>query len=161
MRVKRFINPYGLVAKAGVWYLVGGSGRGLYTYRVSRVRQAEMTQDRFKRPDNFNLAAYWETWCAEFERNVPRYPVTMRVRADYLPALPNIYGEGVNSLIEAAGPPDDLGRLTLTLNFESFDSALLHLLGMGTGAEIIEPEELRRAVLNMASRVVDMYTREL
>ena len=159
-RVKRFVSPYGLVAKAGVWYLVGAVRRKLYTYRVSRVREAALTHDRFQRPDNFNLSAFWNEWCESFEHNIPKYLVTMRVRPEYLPTLPIIYGEGVNTLIEAAAPPDEWGRITLTLTFESFESARLHLLGMGTGAEIVEPEELRRAVLDMASRVVDMYTRE-
>jgi predicted DNA-binding transcriptional regulator YafY len=160
MRTRRFFNPYGLVAKAGVWYVVGTHKGSLYTYRVSRIREAELTHEHFKRPEGFNLADYWQTWSEEFERSIPKFPVKMRVRGDYVPTLPNIFGEGVNALIERAGAPDERGRLTLTLTFESFDSALLHLLGMGTGAEIVEPVALRRAVLEMASRVVDMYTRE-
>src|SRR5687768_8992894 len=83
VRVRRFVNPYGLVAKAGVWYLVGAVRGSLYTYRVSRVREAEVTHEHFKRPDDFNLAAYWEKWCAEFERSVPKYPVKMLVREEY------------------------------------------------------------------------------
>jgi predicted DNA-binding transcriptional regulator YafY len=159
-KVRRFVNPYGLVAKAGVWYLVAAMRGALFTYRVSRVREAELTHEHFKRPDTFDLRNYWERWCREFEENVSRYPVTMLVREEYLSQMPALYGEGVNALIEAAGAPDERGRIELTLTFESFNAALTHLLGMGTGAEIVSPAELRRAVLDMASRVVDMYTRE-
>lgn len=160
VRVKRYVNPYGLVAKAGVWYMVGALRGKTFAYRVSRIKSVESTQDHFQRPADFDLAAYWSRWCEEFERNVPRYAVTVRVKPHFIQVLPNLYGEGVHVLIERAGPPDGEGCITLTLSFESFASALGSALSLGTGAEVVEPEEMRRAVLDMASRVVDMYTRE-
>lgn len=164
VRVRRYVNPYGLVAKAGVWYVVCSMRGKVFAYRVSRIRSAEKTYDHFKRPDDFNLGEYWQRWCGEFEKSVPRYNVTVRVRPDFVPMLPILFGEGVNSLIDGAeGDRDEVGTrecITLTLIFESFQAALAHSLSLGTGAEVVEPEEMRRAVLDMASRVVDQYTRE-
>jgi len=40
--VERQFAPYGLVAKAGVWYAVGKVGPGFRVYRVSRVLAAEL-----------------------------------------------------------------------------------------------------------------------
>jgi predicted DNA-binding transcriptional regulator YafY len=160
VRVKRYVNPYGLVAKAGVWYMVGTVRGRVFAYRVSRIKSVESTQDHFQRSPDFDLAAYWNRWCDEFERNVPRYAVTVRVKPHFILMLPNLYGEGVHVLIERAGPPDAEGCIILTLSFESYDAALGSALSLGTGAEVVEPEEMRRAVLDMASRVVDMYTRE-
>ncbi len=160
VRVKRYVNPYGLVAKAGVWYMVGALRGKVFTYRVSRIKSAEHTHEHFPRPADFDLAAYWKGWCETFERNVPRYEVTVKVKSHFILMLPILYGEGVHALIERAGLPDDDGCVTITLTFESYEAALSHTLSLGTGAEVIEPEEMRRAILDMASRVVDQYTRE-
>lgn len=160
VRVKRYVNPYGLVAKAGVWYMVGALRGKLFAYRVSRIKGAEETHDHFQRPAEFDLGAYWSNWCDDFEAIIPRYTMTVRIKPHFISMLPNLYGEGVHVLIERAGQPDSAGCITLTLTFESFDAALGSALSLGTGAEVIEPEEMRRAVLNMASRVVDQYTRD-
>ena len=119
VRVKRYVNPLGLVAKAGVWYMVGGMRGKIFPYRVSRIRSVEGTHDHFQRPANFDLPEFWSKWCEEFERNAPRFAVTFRVKQHFIPMLPNIYGEGVHVLIDRAGPLDDKGCITLTLLFES------------------------------------------
>jgi len=61
-RIKRCLEPYGLVAKGGVWYIVASvtsnmrplgvtrvkaARRTLTVYRVSRIQQAELLDDRF------------------------------------------------------------------------------------------------------------------
>lgn len=161
MRITREVNPYGLVAKASIWYLVASVGSRVMTYRVSRILDAELTPDRFERPGDFDLARFWADWCAEFEASVPKYPVTLRVSPDFIDTLPTFLGEGVRALLSLAGPPDERGRVTINLTYESYTSALGHTLALGSGAEVLHPEELRRGLLDMASRVVDLYTREL
>lgn len=171
-RSRFFVSPYGLVAKAGVWYLVGASLRerrvygvanvkearqDIATFRVSRIITAELTDESFQRPANFDLASYWTAWCAEFEANLPRYHALLRVAPDMLPILPTIYGEGVRKLIAEAGPPDAEGWITLSMAFENFDAARTSILGLGTGAEVIEPIELREGVVRAAAGVVAAY----
>jgi predicted DNA-binding transcriptional regulator YafY len=173
--VKRRIEPYGLVAKGNVWYVVGAivqrpqiygvsrvkSARSMVqVYRVSRIMAAELTEEGFERPDNFDLAGFWAQWCEEFQDSLPRYTATLRFSPGLVPALPRIYGEGVRALIDGAEPPDEQGWIAFTLTFDSFEAACGSVLGLGTGAEVLEPPELREAVLDLASRVVDFYTRE-
>ncbi len=63
--MERQIHPYGLVAKAGTWYLVASEvSSNLLVLRVSRIRQVTVTEDTFARPDAFDLASYWHGWCA-------------------------------------------------------------------------------------------------
>ena len=45
--------------KAGVWYIVAGLEGQVRTYRVSRVLGADPIDERFERPEGFDLAAYW------------------------------------------------------------------------------------------------------
>jgi predicted DNA-binding transcriptional regulator YafY len=55
----RRIHPYGLVSKAGTWYLVAGTAEGLRTFRVSRVEGVGSTGDAVVRPAGFDLETEW------------------------------------------------------------------------------------------------------
>jgi predicted DNA-binding transcriptional regulator YafY len=53
------IDPYGLVSKASAWYLVGATTGQVQVVRVSRIQAAELTDQHFIRPVEFDLATYW------------------------------------------------------------------------------------------------------
>lgn len=157
---ERVVDPYGLVAKASIWYMVAAVGEQMRVYRVSRVQAATLTEEPFERPKGFDLASYWTEWCAEFEASRPRYPFTLRVAPEFIPVLPQVFGEGVHALIAQAGPPDAEGWLTLSMTLETLGMARSYVLGFGTMVEVLEPQELRDSVLDFASRIVAFYTRE-
>ena len=46
-------EPYGLVAKANIWYLIYGRGGTPHVQRVSQIVEAELTPDVFARPPEF------------------------------------------------------------------------------------------------------------
>lgn len=156
--VKRLVDPYSLVAKAGVWYMIGYVTRWMSAFRVSRIQAATITESHFERQPDFDLAAYWKTWCAEMAEKHPPYPVTLRVGWDAIPLLPQILGERANLLLEQAGPPDAEGAITLTMTFESFEAARSQALGFGAVVEVLEPAELRAEVIEQATRIVTFYT---
>jgi predicted DNA-binding transcriptional regulator YafY len=170
---KRYVDPYGLVAKATIWYMVGNSvnrprvyyvsrvqaaRRDIRVFRVSRILWAELTDERFERPKDFDLPAFWSKWCTDFEASMRQYRVLFRISPDFLPTLPLIFGDGIYTLIEQAGPPDEQGWLTLPLTFDSFETARATALGFGTGAEVLAPEGLRDSVADMAHRVAEFYS---
>ncbi|HEX8230719.1 MAG TPA: WYL domain-containing protein [Chloroflexia bacterium] len=172
-RSRTYINPYGLVAKAGIWYLVGVPLREKPAYgvsrvqearqetrvfRVSRITEAEVTGEQFEREEHFDLAGFWQAWCADFEASLPRYRVVLRVPPDMVPMLPNIYGDGVRTLIAEQGRTDEDGSLILPMTFESFEAARSNVLGLVTGAEVLEPQELRDSVMRAAASIVAFYT---
>jgi predicted DNA-binding transcriptional regulator YafY len=153
---EKVVDPYGLVAKAGVWYLVGAAGSALRTFRVSRVRWAMMTEETFVHPDDFDLAAYWVESCATFAAGFPGYEVTLRTAPEIEPILLQAFGEAVRALL-AAGEPDTEGWKTITLSFETADAACGRLLGFGTLVEVLDPPELRQAMWAEAARIADFY----
>jgi predicted DNA-binding transcriptional regulator YafY len=171
-KVRRCLEPYGLVAKAGVWYVVAAvagnmrplgvtkmkaARRQLQTYRVARIQHAELMDAHFERPEWFNLQEYWDRWQREFQESQPKYTATIRVSPDFVYALPRVYGDGVRALIDAASPPDGDGWIRITLTFHSFEEARASILGLGANAEVVEPLELHAAVLDMAGSVVELY----
>lgn len=64
--VRQDFEPYGLVSKANVWYLVGTTAGEMQVLRVARIQTAELTEQRFVRPDTFDLANYWTEWSSRF-----------------------------------------------------------------------------------------------
>ena len=84
-RAEWLVAPYGLVAKANVWHLVCAREGHLRVYQVSQVVEAAIAEESFERPVDFDLAAFWQAWCAEVEENRSYYPVVVRVAPDLVP----------------------------------------------------------------------------
>lgn len=151
------VDPLGLVAKASVWYLVGAVTGALRTFRVSRVRAAEMTDLPGERPPDFDLPRYWDESSAQFQASWAQYPVTVSASPRFVATLPDIFGARAHTLIERAGPADARGWIQLTLTFDSFEVALGRVAGFGTSIEVLEPVELRDALLRLARDLVTFY----
>jgi predicted DNA-binding transcriptional regulator YafY len=157
VEVERLVDPYGLVAKAGIWYLVYARDGHARVHRVSRVSDARITEERFKRPADFSLGAFWKAWCAEHEESRPYYPVTARVAPALVPVLPQYFGERIRDAIAQAGPPDGEGWITLMFPFETLQAARERILGFGSAVEVLEPQALRRSVIDFAAQIVAFY----
>jgi predicted DNA-binding transcriptional regulator YafY len=56
--------------------------------------------------------------------------------------------------IEEESPPDENGWVTCRVRFDTIDVATDAVLGLGPGAEVIEPVELRERVLDAARTLV-------
>ena len=156
---ERLVDPYGLVAKAGVWYLVYGRDGQIHVLSLSQVLEARIAEERFERSADFDLAAFWGDWCARREESRPSYPVTVRVAPDLVPLLPLHFGDRVRAAIAQAGPPDAEGWITLSLPFERLEEARERMLGFGRAIEVLEPEPLRQSVVDFAKQIVDFYAR--
>jgi predicted DNA-binding transcriptional regulator YafY len=154
---ERLVDPYGLVAKAGVWHLVWAGDSRIHVHRVSELLDAHLSDEHFERPMDFDLAAFWKAWCKGREENRPTYPVTVRVSPDLVRLLPLYFGNHIREEIANAGPPDSEGWITLTLPFERFEIARERILGFGCAVEVLEPEPLRLSVTDFAQQIVEFY----
>jgi predicted DNA-binding transcriptional regulator YafY len=153
------VDAYGLVAKAGVWYLVCARDRHMRVVRVSDLLAAHLSDEQFDRPADFDLATFWKGWCADYEGSRPSYPVLARVSPGLAPYLPLVFGDPIREATAQAGLPDAEGWLTLTLPFETFEAARMRILGLGRAVEVLEPLALRKSVVDFAAQIVDFYSR--
>jgi predicted DNA-binding transcriptional regulator YafY len=155
--VERLVDPYGLVAKAGVWYLVAGiPGQDAQrTYRVSRVESAEPTGESFERPTGFDLATTWDRSRGEFERRGAGYKTLVRVTPGVLPLFLRMLGGRVTDAIEQLEDGPQGTRLSLTL--PAAGAALPALAAFGADVEVLEPAEFRSRVAAWARAIVDLY----
>ena len=156
-QVTRTLEPLGLVIKGGVWYLVARADDQVRTYRVSRVTGARLLDERFERPDSFDLAAYWAESSAAYERDVPRIAVTVRLPADRLERLAGRIGDRGMERAERLDVDDPEGWLHLVLHLDWPDEAPEILLGMGADLEVLEPVDVRERIVTLASDIARRY----
>lgn len=149
-------EPYGLVAKANIWYLVYGRGGTAHVTRVSQIVEAEILPEGFTRPPEFQLESFWEVWCREYESQPP-FCARVRVAPEALPMLAEYVGDRARSELLQAHLPDSDGWVRLDLPFESFIAARSRLLGLGRAVEVLEPETLRKSLVDFAEQIVGFY----
>jgi predicted DNA-binding transcriptional regulator YafY len=154
--VDREIDPLGLVLKGGIWYVVARAVTNVRTYRVSRVEAVEVLDERFERPDDFELADYWQRSTAAYERELDRVHLTVRVAVDRLDAFADVAGSRVMS--GAIRLDDEPDHVRLRVAFDWADEAISAALRMGASAEVLEPEWLRESIVKRARAVVERYT---
>ena len=155
--VKQTIEPYGLVAKAGVWYVVYAINGRFQAKRISKIRKAVLTEESFVRQEEFDLAAFWQTWCQAFEAQRTQYLVRMRVAPHFVGYLPYHFGEAVLDNISAENAGEEMGWLALTVSFESLEDARAKLLGLGAAVEVLSPLPLRLSLADFAAQIVKLY----
>ncbi|MFG2048694.1 helix-turn-helix transcriptional regulator [Micromonospora sp. NPDC048935] len=157
--VTRRLQPYGLVLKSGVWYLVGRVDDGTRTYRVDRVTGVEVGEEHFDRDEGFDLAGHWREQAASFLRTMLRAEVAVRLspaglrQLRHLVDAPFVYDE----LRAAASPPDGQGWVVARLPVESVQVAYHQLLGLGPEVEVLGPPELRQLFAGAAERLGSLY----
>jgi predicted DNA-binding transcriptional regulator YafY len=159
--VTRTLEPLGLVLKGGVWYLVAQAGAGrVRTYRVSRVRSAILAEERFERPERFNLARYWSDSITAYERERPRLDVTFRVSPDALERFAGMVGQARMEEARRRSEPDPDGWVRIQLRFDWLDEPMLLVFEMGGSVEVIDPEHLRSKVIESARAILATYRGE-
>jgi predicted DNA-binding transcriptional regulator YafY len=155
--IEQVVDPYGLVAKASVWYVVCDIDGHIRARRVSRLLDVQTLDEGFERPADFDLAVFWQAWCTEFENSRPTYPVKARVAPQFVQELPWFFGERIRERIEGAGSPDAEGWITMELPFESLWAARNRLLDFGGAVEVLEPEPLRLNIIDYAQQILKRY----
>ena len=158
--VDRVLEPIGLVLKAGVWYMVAVTDGQPRTYRGSRVAEATVLDERFERPNDFDLATFWAESSAAYERDTPRVEVTLRIAPSRVDNLRACVGSRVVDGGDILDRPDPDGWRHYRLRLEWPNEAASQILAVGPDCEVLEPAEIRERVGRLAARVVARYDAE-
>jgi predicted DNA-binding transcriptional regulator YafY len=150
------VEPYGLVAEAGVWQLVYARCARIHVIPVADLMTVQPLSGNFTRPADFDLRRFWDAWCARTEQSRTLYRVEARVAPALLPDLTRYFGASAGAATVAA-PRDELGWAMLTLTFDSLEAARAQLLGLGGAVEVLAPEPLRRSIADFGAQVVARY----
>ncbi len=151
---ERAVEPYGLVLKAGVWYLAGRAGERLLVYRVDRFTDVSVeTGARFERDPTFDLAAFWGERSEQFTRSLLRTRITLRLSPTGLRMLRHVADPAAVAEAQASATEDG----TVVLAVESLGVAYTQVLAFGPEAEVLEPAELRELMTKAAGRLSALY----
>ncbi len=162
--VTRTLDPYGLVLKAGRWYLVGRHRSRISNYRVSQILELAPLEEGFARPEDFDLTAHWQAYLAEWDARRYTGTATVRLSARGVERFPDCVPPVVSQAAAATATPDPErpGWTRAEIPTESIGHATGELLRLGADVEVLTPPELRESVTTAVTGMAQLYeTRQL
>jgi predicted DNA-binding transcriptional regulator YafY len=151
-RTERLVDPWGLVDKDDIWYLVAGTDRGQRTFRVDRIIEATPTDQPAQRPADFTLAAAWEQVVGEVEQRRSGTWATVLIEARFVPVLADQFGRHCQ-------PGDELddGRVRVRLAAPTRLDIARNLAGWGALVEVVEPDPVRAELARIGAELTGRY----
>lgn len=154
--VSRTLAPYGLVLKAGVWYLIAAVGEGYRSYRVDRFEDVAVLDEEFDRDDDFDLGGYWGEQQEAFAASMLRERIVVRLSPAGREKLWQAVGRPALALAEFGEPEPD-GWCRVRLPVETLDVGYGEMLTLGPEVEVVEPLSLRERLAASARTTAALY----
>lgn len=151
-RTQRLVDPWGLVDKDDVWYLLAGTARGQRTFRVDRIIEATPTDLAAERPADVQLLREWERVVDEVEQHRSLVSATVLISAHLLPVLRTQFGRHCDPL-----ETRDDGRIRVRVAAPMAPSIAETLAGWGATIEVLEPESVQAELARLGSELVERY----
>ncbi|MFD0413178.1 helix-turn-helix transcriptional regulator [Streptomyces sp. NPDC127108] len=169
------LDPYGLVSKAGVWYLVADRDGEPRLFRADRVRSASLMDEAVRRRPGVELADVWERLKQWVERRTGGIEVTARVRRDRYGRFLRLHGGAITEVAEEREERGERGEreqreegagdgaaegagewVTVRLVVEEERAARV-LLAFSDAVEVLSPPEIREELARAAAAVSALY----
>ena len=147
------VDPYGLVSKAGVWYLVADRSATPQLFRADRAHSARLLDDPVRRRPGVELAGAWEELRRQVEERPGGVDITVRVRRDRLDMFLRINAWSLAELPEDDG---ESAWVTARLSYGSVRQTR-QLLVFSDSVEVRSPPEVREELQAAAASVTALY----
>lgn len=143
---EREIEPYGLVHRAGGWYVVGRCclREAVRSFRLDRIRAVQLLEETFVRPAGFDARAYLVTSVATLPR---AFAVEVLLDTDLESARRRVV-QSLGVLEQVAG------GVLLHAQADDLDWMARELMRLPFDFEIRQPLELRAALRARAERLL-------
>jgi predicted DNA-binding transcriptional regulator YafY len=157
------VEPYGLVAKAGTWYLIAAEDGDPRLFRASRIEAAELLDTPARRPAGLDLEALWLELRRRFEeRGGDGLAVRARVRTANLARFLRLAaGPTIEPPVRSPGDGDEAGDqdgwTEVGLRFRGEGPAVAFLLQFGGDVEALEPASIRATMAAAARSIAAHY----
>jgi predicted DNA-binding transcriptional regulator YafY len=153
-QAERVVEPWGLVDKDDVWYLVAGTERGQRTFRVDRITGAVLTDETFERPADFDLSTAWDRVVTEVEERRSGVSATVLVAGRFVHVLRDQFGR--HSVV--LDTLDD-GRVRVRLSAPTPLMVAQPLAGWGALLDVEGPPEVCAELARLGAELVGRYAR--
>ncbi|GLX01995.1 WYL domain-containing protein [Microtetraspora sp. NBRC 16547] len=151
-RTDRLVDPWGLVDKDDVWYLVAGTEKGQRTFRVDRIAEAVVTDLPAERPADFELSEAWRRVVDEVERERSHLSATVLIDGRHLPVLRTQFGRHCD--VDATL---DGGRVRARVAAPTALMIAQHLAGWGMLVDVVEPAQVRAELARLGAELTRRY----
>jgi len=148
---ERAVDPYGLVYHVGLWYAVGHCHlrNGLRVFRLDRVQQAELLDDEFTRPPNFDALGY-------LMRTLATMPGTWKVEVLLETTLEEARHRVPAALATLEEAPNGV---VLRCYVQTLEWIAHFLVGLRLPLVVREPPALRETFKQVAAEIVQLAER--
>ncbi|BAD41301.1 helix-turn-helix transcriptional regulator [Symbiobacterium thermophilum] len=150
--VERVVRPYGMAYRGTALYLIGFCElrREVRIFRANRILEAQVLSTTFERPPDFDLERFLsDVWGIEFG---PLMHVRVRFDREVARLVRETIWHPSQRLEEEEG-----GAVILRMEARGTGELARWLAGFGGRAEVLEPPELRQAVLELGQGIVRRY----
>ena len=159
---RRTVNPFGLVLKAGAWYLVAAPDDQPRTYRISNILEVQVLEAHARRPRRFELSRYWAESIRRFERELYKGHAVVLATPAGLKGLSYLSSAVARAVAGArALSANDGGRkgerVKVSIPIESIEHATAQLLRLAPEVEAVEPPALRQSLIARLERTCRLY----
>ncbi|NUT47571.1 MAG: WYL domain-containing protein [Saccharothrix sp.] len=151
-RSERLVDPWGLVDKDDVWYLIAGTDRGQRTFRVDRVVSASPTGDTFERPTDFALAEAWDRVVGEVERQRSRTWAVVVLETRFVRVLRDQFGRHCETEADLGD-----GRSRVRVGAPTPRDIAQQLAGWGAMVDVPEPPSVRAELARIGAELASRY----
>jgi predicted DNA-binding transcriptional regulator YafY len=147
----RKVEPYGIIGWKGHWYLGGYCclRQDYRSFRLDRIQQVQVLTETFEKAENFDFEAY-----VKEQYNAGSIHMEVEFQADLFTVqqkIPALYGTLT---------PTPTGVL-LQEQYDDIESMARYLMTLDLPFVIHNPPELRKALLRLGERMVQIATAQL
>ncbi|WP_329045374.1 WYL domain-containing protein [Amycolatopsis sp. NBC_01488] len=149
---ERLVDPWGLVDKDDVWYLVAGTGEGRRTFRVDRVAAAAATSEAVDRPSDLALAAVWDEVVEEMEKRRSLLTADVVLERRYFGVLRDRFGRHCSLLADLPGD-----RVRARVAAPAPIMIAQELAGWGALVDVESPDSVKAELARLGSELIARY----
>jgi predicted DNA-binding transcriptional regulator YafY len=148
---ERTLAPYSLICKSSVWYLLAERDAELRTYRVNRFHSVRLLDRSFTRRPDFDLPTYWRVHSQGMENLPFPYRCTLRIHPERISFIKWL----MPGRWELITDVEDKRWATVSLSMDTDLLAKMLVFGLSGYVEVVEPLELKEAVVAQAREVLE------
>ncbi|MEV4274602.1 helix-turn-helix transcriptional regulator [Actinoplanes xinjiangensis] len=149
---ERVADPWGVVDKGDVYYLVAGTAKGRRTFRVDRMSAVTATGETFERPADFDLDTAWGQVVGEVEGMRSRTWATLLIADRFVWVLRDHFGRHCEVLETLAD-----GRARVRVGAPEARDIARTLSGWGAAVEVLDPPSVRAELGRIGAELVHLY----
>jgi predicted DNA-binding transcriptional regulator YafY len=153
--LERIVEPWGVVDKDGVAYLIAGTPGGRRTFRVDRMLSAEPTEVTITLPEGFDLAAVWTEISAELEHGRAGTAAEVTLPTALVRPFRDVLG---GRHVEELGPVGDGDRTRLRVTSNTPGMLARQLAGWAPELDVVGPPVVREALAVIGRDLSSRYS---